>query len=175
MKKFVWGLFVFSMIFVFSFGQSTVYDEYLKSLKYLGKLSANPFDSDSTSNKFGKYGSPLGNNINNPLSPYGSPFSPSGVRNSFSNSSKSPILIGEDGKYLGRINSNPFDPDSISNPFGRFGSKFSPDSVNNPFGKYGSPYSSYSATNPYTSKAPSIYDPSPPYGLPTLPKRLDKK
>lgn len=39
-------------------------------------------------------------------------------------------------------------PDSIANPFGRYGNRFSPDSVNNPFGRYGSPY---------TLTPPSIY------------------
>lgn len=60
------------------------------------------------------------------------------------------------GKYLGNLNSNRFDPDSISNPFGRYGSPYSPDSVNNPYGQYGSPYSPYSARNPYATQAPSI-------------------
>ena len=60
----------------------------------------------------------------------------------------SPKIYAPDGKYLGNLNSNKFDPDSISNPFGRYGNKFSPDSVNNKFGRYGNPYSpQYS--NPY--------------------------
>jgi hypothetical protein len=54
---------------------------------------------------------------------------------------------------------NRFDPNSISNPFGKYGSPFSPTSVNNPFGKYGSPFSAESATNPYATQAPKIVNP----------------
>ena len=60
-------------------------------------------------------------------------------------------------KYLGNLNANPYDPDSVSNPYGQYGSKYSPDSINNPYGTYGSPYSPYSANNPYTTTGPSIY------------------
>ena len=49
----------------------------------LGNLSANPFDIDSTANQFGK-GSPFQpNGINNPFSPYGSPFSNQSATNPF--------------------------------------------------------------------------------------------
>ncbi len=49
---------------------------------------------------------------------------------------------------LGELSANPYDPDSTSNPYGRYGSPFSPDSINNPYGA-GSPYSPSSPTNPY--------------------------
>jgi hypothetical protein len=49
---------------------------------------------------------------------------------------------------LGELSANPYDPDSTSNPYGRYGSPFSPDSINNPFG-VGNPYSPSSPTNPY--------------------------
>ncbi len=67
------------------------------------------------------------------------------------------------GKYLGNLNSNRFDPNSISNPYGRYGSPYSPDSVNNPYGQYGSPYSPYSAWNPYATQAPVIVTPQGKY------------
>jgi hypothetical protein len=69
-----------------------------------------------------------------------------------------PSLRSNDGqnKYLGTLSSNRYDPDSVSNPYGRYGSPFSPDSVNNPYGIYGSRYSSFSANNPYTTQAPKI-------------------
>ena len=69
-----------------------------------------------------------------------------------------PILVSKDGKYLGKLSNNKFDPDSTSNRFGQYGSQFSPDSVNNRFGKYGSRFSNESANNPYATDAPSIYD-----------------
>jgi len=70
-----------------------------------------------------------------------------------------PSLVGEDGTYLGTLSNNPYDPNSISNPYGRYGNPYSPDSVNNPYGKFGSPYSPYSATNPYATQAPRIVNP----------------
>src|SRR5687768_17493507 len=63
------------------------------------------------------------------------------------------------GKYLGNLSTNPYDPNSTSNPYGQYGSKYSPDSINNPYGKYGSPYSNDSATNPYATNSPAIIDP----------------
>lgn len=60
-----------------------------------------------------------------------------------------PILVDPDtGKYLGNLNRNPLDPDSIYNPIGRYGSKVSPDSINNPIGQYGSRISPDSPHNP---------------------------
>lgn len=50
-------------------------------------------------------------------------------------------LYSPQGKYLGNLNSNRFDPNSTSNQFGRYGSQFSPDSINNQFGRYGSQFS----------------------------------
>jgi hypothetical protein len=64
------------------------------------------------------------------------------------------------GKSLGNLNSNPYDPNSVSNPYGQYGSPYSPNSVNNPYGQYGSPYSPSSARNPFSFGQP---------GLPALP------
>ena len=63
---------------------------------------------------------------------------------------QSPIIVTPDGKYLGNLNSNRYDPNSVANPYGRYGNPYSPDSVNNPYGQYGSRYSPDSARNPYT-------------------------
>ena len=65
------------------------------------------------------------------------------------------IYAGDTGKYLGNLNANEYDPNSVSNPYGRYGSPYSADSVNNPYGKYGSPYSPYSANNPYAVSRPA--------------------
>ena len=67
-----------------------------------------------------------------------------------------PILVSPSGKYLGRLSSNQYDPDSVSNPYGRYGSRYSPDSINNPYGQYGSRYSNQSPNNPYATQAPLI-------------------
>ena len=49
---------------------------------------------------------------------------------------------------LGKLSANPFEPDSTSNQFGRYGSPFSPDSLNNQFGA-GNPFRPDSPNNPY--------------------------
>lgn len=70
---------------------------------------------------------------------------------------QSPVLVDpRTGKYLGRLSSNPYASDSVSNRYGRYGSPYSLDSVNNPYGQYGSPYSPDSANNPYASNPPAI-------------------
>lgn len=75
------------------------------------------------------------------------------------------ILVDpQTGKYLGNLNSNPYDPNSVANPYGQYGSPYSSDSINNPYGQYGSPYGSQSARNPYATQAPIIVSPSNNYG-----------
>lgn len=73
----------------------------------------------------------------------------SAQNNQFGNGSNSPRLYSSSGQFLGNVNTNRFDPDSISNPYGRYGNPYSPDSVNNQFGRYGNPYSPESVHNPY--------------------------
>ena len=45
-----------------------------------------------------------------------------------------PRLYDQEGNYRGRLSTNQLDPDSITNPLGRYGSSLSPDSINNPLG-----------------------------------------
>ena len=67
------------------------------------------------------------------------------------------LVDSETGKYLGNLSANPYDQNSTSNPYGKYGSEYSNDSINNPYGKYGSPYSNDSANNPYATSSP-VYD-----------------
>ncbi len=70
-----------------------------------------------------------------------------------------PILVdSKTGKYLGNLSTNQHDPDSVSNPHGRYGSQYSEDSINNPHGKYGSSQSNDSPNNPYATNAPIVLD-----------------
>tara|TARA_Y100001936_G_scaffold226575_2_gene246078 strand:+ start:12576 stop:12902 length:327 start_codon:yes stop_codon:yes gene_type:complete len=72
-----------------------------------------------------------------------------------STSAEPPILVDKrTGYYLGKITSNQNDPDSISNPNGRYGSKYSKDSINNPNGKYGNFQSNDSLNYPYATNKP---------------------
>ncbi len=123
---------------------------------YLGRLSANPYASDSTANPYSQVGSPYSaKSVNNPYGAYGSPFSPTSARNPYA--TDAPKIVAQDGTYLGKLSENPYDPDSIENPYGRYGSKYSPTSINNPYSTYGSPYSSQSPNNPYATQAPLLF------------------
>ena len=112
--------------------------------EYRGRLSANEYLPDSTSNRYGRYGSPY--SADSATNPY-QPQPPQGL-----------IIQSEDGQYLGRLNDNPYDPESVSNPYGRYGSKYSPDSINNPYGRYGSEYSNKSPNNPYATEPPKLFE-----------------
>lgn len=67
-----------------------------------------------------------------------------------------PRIYAADGTFLGILSKDGHDPESISNPYGKYGSPYG-DTVKNPHGRYGSPFSSTSATNPHTKEAPRIY------------------
>jgi len=71
-----------------------------------------------------------------------------------------PILVDpQTGKFLGNLNANPYDQNSVSNPYGQYGSPYSQDSINNTFGEYGSPNSDKSIHNPYATNPPVVIDP----------------
>jgi len=53
--------------------------------------------------------------------------------NDYRNDYNSPKLIAPNGEYRGNINSNQYDYNSISNPYGRYGNPYSHESVNNPY------------------------------------------
>lgn len=141
---------------------------------YLGRLSTNPYGSRSIGNPNSYYGSPYSSrSVTNPNGTYGSPYGSRSATNPYA--TNTPRIYGSDGRYLGKLSSNPHDPESISNPNGRYGNPNSLYSVNNPNGPYGNPYSNRSATNPYATDAPrvfsaprSTYTP-PTYGAPRRP------
>jgi hypothetical protein len=60
-----------------------------------------------------------------------------------------PEIRTRDGKYLGDASANRFDPNSVSNPFGKHGNPMNRDSINNPVGRHGSPLSEDSVNNPF--------------------------
>lgn len=68
----------------------------------------------------------------------------------YGTSSNSPGLYSSDGQFRGNLNSNRYDPNSVANPYGQYGSRYSPDSVNNPYGA-GSQYNQNSPSNRYGS------------------------
>jgi hypothetical protein len=124
------------------------------------KLSANKFDPNSTSNQFGRCGSPYSpDSINNKFGVFGSQFSPYSVNNPFA--THAPKIESSDGTFLGRKSANQYDPDSTSNEFGVHGTQFSPTSINDPYGPYGGKFSPKSASNPFAIDAPKLEEDTP--------------
>ena len=46
---------------------------------------------------------------------------------------RAPRIYDYRGRYRGKLSNDRYDPDSISNPLGRFGNKYSTHSVHNPY------------------------------------------
>lgn len=63
--------------------------------EYLGTLSSNKYDPDSTSNEYGEYGSKYGNTINNPYSQYGSKYSNDSPNNPYA--TNAPAIVAPGG------------------------------------------------------------------------------
>lgn len=70
---------------------------------------------------------------------------------------KESFLLANDGQYLGKLSLNQYDPESVSNTYGSYGSQYSSASIFNSYGNYGSPYSALSPFNSYTGTPPAIY------------------
>ncbi len=66
-------------------------------------------------------------------------------------------LLASNGQFLGYINSNKYDPNSLINEYGPYGSPYSTTSIFNPYSLYGSEYSLYSVNNPFTINPPQFY------------------
>lgn len=58
--------------------------------------------------------------------------------------------------YLGRLSTNIYDSESISNRYGTYGNPYG-NTLANPYSIYGSKYSDKSWSNPYATNAPRIY------------------
>lgn len=66
-------------------------------------------------------------------------------------------VMGADLQFLGVISDDPFDPESLANPYGIYGDEFSLLSIWNSFSVYGSAFSDLSAYDPFASDPPSVY------------------
>lgn len=58
------------------------------------------------------------------------------------------------GIFLGNVNRNRFDTDSLVNPYGSYGSRYSSESIFNKYSQFGSPYGSESPYNRFSSAPP---------------------
>ena len=93
---------------------------------YWGDYSANEYAPNSTSNDHGTYGNRYGFGVNNK-------YSKIGQEANDKYGYDGPKIYSDTGEYLGRLNKNKYDPDSVSNPYGTYGSKYNPTGVNNPW------------------------------------------
>ena len=67
------------------------------------------------------------------------------------------VFAGKDNQvFLGCLTCSEYDPSSIHNALGSYGSKYSLTSILNPDSDYGSQHGPESACNPYALKAPVI-------------------
>jgi hypothetical protein len=146
---------ILSLLFITLVGGAPSFAQSCGEGVFLGRLSANPYGATSIANPYGQYGSAYSaTSINNAYGQYGSAYSSTSVANPYATAA--PKIIAVDGTYLGRLSSNPYDPQSVANPYGKYGSPYSPTSINNPYSKYGSEYSTMSPNNPYATKAPVL-------------------
>lgn len=66
-------------------------------------------------------------------------------------------LEGADDVFLGNIDTNRYDRNSIANQYGPYGSRYSNTSILNPYSPYGSTYGQYSIRNPNSLRPPRLY------------------
>ena len=82
--------------------------------EYLGNLSANEFDPNSVANPFAA-GSPFSlHSDTNEFGRYRSPYSNQSATNPYA--TDTPMLYDQQGHYRGKLSTNQYDPDSVSNP-----------------------------------------------------------
>src|SRR4030067_2873130 len=80
-------------------------------------FAACTYDPNCLNNPYGA-GSPYkSDGLNNPHSQYGSPYSNKSWNNPYA--TDAPKLYDSQGNYRGRLSTNPYDPDSTSNPYGK--------------------------------------------------------
>lgn len=58
------------------------------------------------------------------------------------------------GVFLGNVNRNKFDADSLVNPYGTHGNRYSAESIFNQYSQYGSPYGTESPYNKFSTTPP---------------------
>mgnify|MGYP001591151274 CR=1 FL=1 len=68
------------------------------------------------------------------------------------------ILVAYDGQFLGNVNDNQYESDSIANRYGTYGSRYNALSIWNRYGTYGSSNNVLSPWSTYSSTPPCIYE-----------------
>lgn len=65
-------------------------------------------------------------------------------------------LVAQDDQFLGRLTSDPTNPESLLNKYGPHGNAYGPLSIFNPYSQYGNKYGKYSIRNPYCDAPPKL-------------------
>jgi hypothetical protein len=128
--------------------------------QFLGNITTNKFDTNSILNQYGSYGSRYSNtSIFNPYSPYGSRYGALSVNNPYCTNppGKASFIEAGNGTFLGKINPNKSDQNSIFNKSGPYGSKFSQESIFNKFSTYGNQFNPLSPFNKFSNNPPKIF------------------
>lgn len=73
-------------------------------------------------------------------------------------------LYANDGAFVGNTSRNTLDPNSIYNPWGRYGHPLSPESIYSPTGRYGSALRPVSPDNPRTRSGHQVPQNQPQNG-----------
>ena len=79
--------------------------------------------------------------------------SPSDVRRL----NKESYIEAGDGTFLGKLNPNRFDHESVFNQFGMYGNTFSPSSIFNQFSTYGNQFNALSPYNQFSTNPPKLF------------------
>jgi hypothetical protein len=68
-----------------------------------------------------------------------------------------PYIVSADGTFLGKLNGDQYDSESICNVYGAYGSPYN-NGIFNKYGDYGGTYSRMGAYNPNAQKPPAIIE-----------------
>jgi hypothetical protein len=67
------------------------------------------------------------------------------------------FIVAADGTFLGKLNPNPYDNETIFNQYGPYGSRYSQTCIFNPYSPYGGQYSNLSPFNQYANDPPKVF------------------
>ncbi len=67
------------------------------------------------------------------------------------------FIVAGDGTFLGKLNPNVYDNESIFNEYGPYGSRYSQTCIFNPYSPYGGQYSTLSPFNENAANPPKVF------------------
>jgi hypothetical protein len=67
------------------------------------------------------------------------------------------FIVASDGTFLGKLNPNPYDSESIFNRYGPYGNQYSHTCIFNTYSQYGGQFSNMSPFNQYAANPPQLF------------------